>query len=257
VGHPVVLNVLCEDFFKNFILFIFGAIFCPRLTWKSCKHSRPKSRAVHRFATLNDIPIHGNYNETNPCQETPPPTRKSDVSGSFLVSETKRAKYIQWYGDILDKFRESNEIWRLTSSTDVQMISLFFCYVTQSRLVVSYRSFGTSEQYHFLRSSSPRIFSVSLALLATNLRCVTSQKNEDLKPEKSLPYMQALDSRYYYEKVDSYPRIQAWFKRYAICLSLLQSCIPNGFFSLQCIIENITNCYHSSSFYISRASHQL
>jgi hypothetical protein len=47
-------------------------------------------------------------------------------------------------------------------------------------LIVSYRRFGTSVCYHFLRSSSPSIFFVSLVLLATNLRCVTSQKNEGL-----------------------------------------------------------------------------
>ena len=60
------------------------------------------------------------------------------------------------------------------------MTSSYFWDVTQRRLVVSYRRFGTSVCYHFLRSSSPSIFSVSLDLLATNLRCVTSQKNEDL-----------------------------------------------------------------------------
>lgn len=80
------------------ILFYFGAILCPRLTWKSCKHSRPKIRPVYQFATLNADPTHENYNETNPCQEPPPPTNKGDISDRCLVfgDETSERHPVAW-----------------------------------------------------------------------------------------------------------------------------------------------------------------
>jgi hypothetical protein len=72
------------------------------------------------------------------------------------------------------------------------MISSLFCDVTQRRLVVSHRSFGTTYRSHIQGSSGPRRSLSALPLkmgqigiqkrryITTNQRCTISQKSEDL-----------------------------------------------------------------------------
>jgi hypothetical protein len=65
------------------------------------------------------------------------------------------------------------------------MRSSLFWDVTQSRLVVSYQRFGTTYRSYLQGSSSQRPLkdgtnTLSRHVVTTNLRCVTSQKSEDV-----------------------------------------------------------------------------
>ena len=60
-----------------------------------------------------------------------------------------------------------------------------FCDVTQRRLVVYYRRFGTTCRSHLQGSGSPRInFLWDWYLVQKRQRCVRAQKNEDLTPRR-------------------------------------------------------------------------